>query len=610
MTVLLGRVFRRFQFLWGKRPAITRAFLCWLVGIGVLWMEKDDNFDGRFRARGSIINQEDITLILIGEDEWNLLKNRNQATLRPQKELDTLNDSFFSDPEAWSKVLERILRFEPAVVGITFFIGEGPVTSQPHPILNDPRVLWSGRVNDESRLQRPRMYAVQEKNFGILDLKIDSDGFFRRHIKPNNQHPSLPTLISNTFLNRQADESNLLVNFRGPAGSFLSFSLSELLYGTLPEPAIHGRVILIGARGSSNHAVLTPYGPMTKVEAIANTTANMIYNQHIKTLPIIVYIAILFALVVLSILIITRYSQTVALAMFILLWISYASTSAWAFDSLNIWIPLVAPSVQLLITFIVFISFQLLLNEQETWRLQQEKRYLKEIEELKSNFLSLVSHDLKTPIAKIQAVADRLLTTESKPEIVEDAKIVKRSSQELFRYIQSLLQVTRVESTHFEIRKSPVDVNELIQKAVEDLKPIAKEKQISLTENLEPLFSVEIDKTLIYEVILNLVENAIKYSPNKGSVTISSKEINDEVIVLIKDTGEGVPVDEQSRVWDKFYRGRKHDTTTKGSGLGLYLSKYFIQLHGGRVFLNSEPGNGTEVGFALPLSQTEDEENI
>jgi signal transduction histidine kinase len=608
MTVLLGRVFRQFQIFWGKRQTVIRALLCWLVGIGVLWMEKDDNFDGRFRARGSIINQEDITLILIGEDEWNLLKNRNQATLRPQKELDSLTDSFFSDPEAWTKVLEKILKLDPAVVGLTFFIGEGPVTSQPHPILNDKRVLWAGRLNDESRVQRPRMYAVQEKNFGVLDLKLDSDGFFRRHIKPNITSPSLPSLIAESFLGHEREESNLLINYRGPAGSFLSFSLSELLYGTLPEPAIHGRIVLIGAKGSSNHAVLTPYGPMSKVEAIANITANMIYGQQIKSLPIIIYISILLALLALSILIISNYSQTVALTMFLLLWITYAAASTWAFDSLNVWLPLVAPSVQLLITYIVFISFQLLLNEKETWRLQQEKRYLKEIEELKTNFLSLVSHDLKTPIAKIQAVADRLLSTENKPEIIEDAKIVSRSSQELFRYIQSLLQVTRVESTHFEIRKTPVDINELIMKVIDDLKPIAKEKSIEMNETLEPLFSVEVDKTLIYEVILNLVENAIKYTPTGGKVLINSKEINDEVIVSVKDSGEGVPVDEQSRVWDKFYRGRKHDSTTKGSGLGLYLSKYFIQLHGGRVFLNSNPGEGAEVGFAIPLSQMDDED--
>lgn len=548
------------------------------------------------------MSEEEITLILISEDEWNLLRNRTQPALRYQKELDVLSDTFFSDPDAWTRILERVLKLEPKSVGVSFFMSDGPVTNFKHPTLNDPRVFWPGRVSEDLKILRPRMFAVSETNFGILDLKLDSDGILRRAVKPTVSHLSLGALIAESATGRSLPDENHLINFRGPSGSFLTFSLSELLYGNLPEPAVHGRVVLIGAKAAPTHMVVTPQGPMPKVEALANIVSNLMYQQKIVNLPFFLSVAILAALLLVSILIVTRYSQTVALVMLILIWITYAAFSAWTFDSLNTWIPLVAPSIQLLITFIVFISFQLLLNEQETWRLQQEKRYLKEVEEVKTNFLSLVSHDLKTPLAKIQAVADRLLAGSAPNQVQEDAKIVRRSTQELNRYIQSLLQVTRVESTHFEVRKTPADINELIQKVVEDLRPLANEKSIRIRESLEPLFSVELDTTLIYEVLLNLLENAIKYTPTGGSVEVQSQEVENEVLVTVSDTGEGIPPEEQGRVWDKFYRGRKHDTTTKGSGLGLYLSKFFIQLHGGRVFLSSTPGHGTKIGFALPIT--------
>src|SRR5205085_8257321 len=121
-------------------------------------------------------------------------------------------------------------------------------------------------------------------------------------------------------------------------------------------------------------------------------------------------------------------------------------------------------------------------------QLQQAKRYLEEIEEIKNNFLSLISHDLKTPIAKIQAVADRLLSTLHDEKLSQDLKTVKSSSQDLHRYIQSILQVIRVESTDFQARKAPSDINEIVSKAVDDLMPLAKEKNLTLTHNLEPMF--------------------------------------------------------------------------------------------------------------------------
>ena len=138
--------------------------------------------------------------------------------------------------------------------------------------------------------------------------------------------------------------------------------------------------------------------------------------------------------------------------------------------------------------------------------------------------------------------------------------------------------------------------------------PLAREKSIRIQPDLEPMFSLEYDPVLIKEVVINIVENAIKYTPTGGSIHILSKETEDFVFVSVKDTGDGIKPEDLDKVWGKFTRGSDQDLKTKGSGLGLYLVKYFIELHGGRVTLESQVGSGTTVSFQLPLQAEADEE--
>jgi signal transduction histidine kinase len=236
------------------------------------------------------------------------------------------------------------------------------------------------------------------------------------------------------------------------------------------------------------------------------------------------------------------------------------------------------------------------------FQLQQEQAYLAELEQLKNNFVSLISHDLKTPIAKIQAIVDRLMLQEQPPELSEDLRSLRRSGDELNRYIQSILKVLRVESREFKLNKQVADVNEIIEQAIEQLRPLAAEKNIQIQTEMEPLFSVEFDTILIKEVVVNLMENAIKYTPANGQIAIHSEETEDSIFVRVRDNGEGIRPEDLDKVWGKFTRGRDQDMKSKGSGLGLYLVKYFIELHGGKVSLESKVGVGTSVSFTLPLS--------
>jgi signal transduction histidine kinase len=184
----------------------------------------------------------------------------------------------------------------------------------------------------------------------------------------------------------------------------------------------------------------------------------------------------------------------------------------------------------------------------------------------------------------------------------EDLKSLRGSGDELNRYIQSILKVLRVESRDFKVNKEVADINEIIEEAIAQLRPLATEKNIRIQTELEPMFSVEFDTILIKEVLVNLIDNAIKYTPRNGQISIYSNETEDSIFVKVKDNGEGIRPEDLDNVWGKFTRGKDQEMKSKGSGLGLYLVKYFIELHGGKVDLQSKVGFGSTVSFTLPLS--------
>jgi signal transduction histidine kinase len=258
-------------------------------------------------------------------------------------------------------------------------------------------------------------------------------------------------------------------------------------------------------------------------------------------------------------------------------------------------------------TWIIFLGYQANKMERKNYELEQERRSLKELEQLKNNFVSLISHDLKTPIAKIQSVTDRLQrNSQAMDQFGLEIKSLANSSQELNKYIQSILRVLRVESSEFQLSKEVHDLNLAIEEAVSIVRPLAEEKNIKIQTELEPLYTMEMDYVLIKEVMVNLIENAVKYSPESSSpIVVKSYEDGDFVHVEVLDHGTGISVEDQNTIFGKFVRGKDQNLKTKGSGLGLYLVKYFIELHGGTIHLESQLGAGTKVHFKLPLTTEE-----
>lgn len=603
-------VLYRSLLVWRTKAFWARAIICWLIGVILLTNDEAANFDIRLRIRGPRKSTAPIVIIDLTERDWNqLVANRN--VLRPLKEVGTFNDAYFWQAHIWEKLLRATLNAQPVGVGVTFFFGDqiagaGALMKGPNSIFTDPRIVWGADVDSAGQVLLPAFATTYNVNVGLRGFRTDDDGIVRRFWSNEAQvgHMSVKLAALSGLLQsgKYAYLQSTLINFVGGESSFQVFGILEVLEGRVPAEALRGKTVLIGSLANPLEQMQTPLGRMSRTEALANIIDNLELQRSITRLPNHLYVALLLGLMISALWVLATYPQSVALVFFILAGILWSAASAAAFDLGLFWLPVLSPLVQLTVTYIVFMSYRLSVNEQRTWRLQQEQHYLSEIERLKTNFVSMMSHDLKTPIAKIQAICDRLLAAPLSENVQNDLRSLRRSSDELHRYIQSILQVTKVEAKDFKINKEVTDINENIEKVVARLQPLAQEKQIQIVMQLEPMFSIEADTTLLQEIVHNLVENAIKFSPQNGRIRVVSEEKDDNVVVVVEDSGPGIAADEQEKIWGKFTRGQSLEHATKGTGLGLYLVKYFVELHGGRVFLQSDVGSGTKIGFSLPIS--------
>ncbi|HUP56570.1 MAG TPA: HAMP domain-containing sensor histidine kinase, partial [Bdellovibrionota bacterium] len=188
-------------------------------------------------------------------------------------------------------------------------------------------------------------------------------------------------------------------------------------------------------------------------------------------------------------------------------------------------------------------------------------------------------------------------------ELGEVVESLENSNQELKRYIESVLSLSKIESQKVILNRKSNDINRVIERALRRLQPLAKPKGIALETDLEPLFSVECDEDLMGQVVSNLIDNAIKHSPTGSRVIVRSREEDGQIRVDVEDFGSGIPKDKLPLVFRKFSRFlRPIHEPVRGTGLGLYLSKYFIELHGGSIRLKTEEGRGTTFTFTLPIT--------
>ena len=229
----------------------------------------------------------------------------------------------------------------------------------------------------------------------------------------------------------------------------------------------------------------------------------------------------------------------------------------------------------------------------------------KEYEKLKSDMISLMSHELRTPLTSINGFAELLTADESIPgQAREFVSIIANESQRMSRMINTFLSVTQLQrKDKQEVLKIPLRLDEVVRETIASLQPFAKKKRIRLLEQpAHRIPPVAADKSLITQAVKNLVNNAIKYSPERTTVTVSTALEAEAVRVCVEDRGFGIPAEAKERVWDKFYRvvreGQEKDE--ESTGLGLSFVREVVEQHGGRVDLDSEEGRGSRFSFTLP----------
>ncbi len=227
----------------------------------------------------------------------------------------------------------------------------------------------------------------------------------------------------------------------------------------------------------------------------------------------------------------------------------------------------------------------------------------READEIKSTFVSVVSHELKTPVALIQGYAETLLRKDARwdPKTRQESlEVILEEADRLHHLIDNLLDASRLEAGKLPLETEPMALGALAERVAERFRTQTDHNEIQVDFPSDYPF-VEGDPTRLEQVLNNLLSNAIKYSPEGGLIEIDGRSTGDEVIVTVTDQGVGIPFEEQPHIFESFFRGsREYQQQTSGAGLGLYLAKAIVEAHGGRIWVESNPGEGAAFSFALP----------
>jgi PAS domain S-box-containing protein len=228
----------------------------------------------------------------------------------------------------------------------------------------------------------------------------------------------------------------------------------------------------------------------------------------------------------------------------------------------------------------------------------------RQAEEMKSTFISVVSHELKTPVALIKGYVGTLrredITWDS-AIVQESLQVIEEEADRLSGYIENLLDATRLQASGFTVKQSDLQISDLIEHVAARFRTQTSKHTITVKiPNKLPVILA--DETRLNQVFSNLVSNAIKYSPG-GEICISAEVNGDNLVCCVSDDGPGIDPNDLPFVFDRFYRSPDAIRQTKGAGLGLYLAKAIIEAHGGRMWVDPEHGKGARICFSLPIQK-------
>jgi two-component system phosphate regulon sensor histidine kinase PhoR len=236
---------------------------------------------------------------------------------------------------------------------------------------------------------------------------------------------------------------------------------------------------------------------------------------------------------------------------------------------------------------------------------------LRNLERVRRDFVANVSHEFKTPLTAIQGFAETLLggaidDTENRRRFLE---IILEHARRLARLTDDLLKLSRMDADRLEMEIRRVGVAEFVESCVETLQRRAAEKDLQISMDLpKGLPEVAADRRRLAEILQNLLDNSVQYTPAGGRIEVSAEKKGDEVVFTVTDTGIGIPKADQPRIFERFYRvDVARSREAGGTGLGLSIAKHLIDAHGGRIWVESEVGYGSRFHFSVPIYVAEHE---
>ncbi len=404
------------------------------------------------------------------------------------------------------------------------------------------------------------------------------------------------------------DSVQMLIRYRKP-NAYPIVSFIDLIEGRFDQNLMRGKIILIGndTKEQGRDYATTPLNKtmlgFTSLELNANILDTLIQNDAPRWAPPWVKWLFTFAISLLTIYIVLSVRPAQGLLIlagsvvgfFLFTWIAFL-LAQWV-------MPIGHPLLAVFMCYYFVIPYRLIIENRRSWEYYQKNRLLTQVEELKSNFMRMMSHDLKTPLARIQGMAEVI---RENPDLTPTQRLalntISRSSEELTDFIGSILSLSRIESKEVKLQLRSRDVNQVLRGVMGKCEYLAKQKNVALVTELEPLFSIKIDESMLQTVFVNLIENAIKYSEPDTKVLVTTEETNGELVVQVSDQGRGIAQEELTHVFERFYRGQNCRTDTPGNGLGLYLAKYVVELHSGQIEVESELGHGSTFTVRLPMN--------
>jgi PAS domain S-box-containing protein len=231
----------------------------------------------------------------------------------------------------------------------------------------------------------------------------------------------------------------------------------------------------------------------------------------------------------------------------------------------------------------------------------------------KDQFLSTMSHELRTPLNAVMGFSDMLSEERYGPLNDRQRRYVTHiniGGRHLLRLINDILDLSKIEAGRLQLSIESVPVNPSFAEAFDCLRPLADKKSQTLMVHSSLDLSVRADATRFRQVLMNLVGNAIKFTPEGGKIELAAEQLGEVVRIEVRDSGPGIPLEEQQRIFEAFHRLRQSDKTSEGTGLGLAITRRLVELHGGRLGLESKPGSGSCFYFTLPITPTLHREEV